>query len=169
MNKNILLFSICFMVLVCFTQFVGWNPKSHAPSPKNKKTDAKAERRTDLSKLHDELFSKQTKARLNAARQLGEVGDSSSIPLLIDALADTAGFRQIHMAEPGMGTVRYWANDSLKRLTKKDFEYDWEAPPSMRDAAILKWRRWYRAKQQSEKFLTEPKRTGNRDEKRSIG
>jgi hypothetical protein len=93
--------------------------------------------------LHRALISSQTYLRASAARLLGEAGDASSVPHLIDALSDQSVHVGANYREPGMATTRYWANESLKKLTKKDFGFVWNAPESERQAAIKRWRDWH--------------------------
>jgi hypothetical protein len=68
-------------------------------------------------------------------------GDSlaSSIPSLLDALADENGWLRLHTA--------LW----LKSYSGKDFGYDASAPPAKREKAIAKWRAWQKRKEKKEK------------------
>ena len=38
------------------------------------------------------------------------------------------GDPQSRYTEPGMNTTRWWANESLKKLTRYDAGYRWDAP-----------------------------------------
>lgn len=93
--------------------------------------------------LHRALISGQTYLRASAARLLGEVGDASSVAHLIDALGDQSSHVGANYREPGMATTRYWANESLKKLTHQDFGFVWNAPEPDRQAAIRRWRDWH--------------------------
>jgi len=45
--------------------------------------------------------------------------------------------------EAGMATTRYWANESLKKLTEQDFGFIWNDPKEKRNQAIQQWINWY--------------------------
>jgi hypothetical protein len=45
--------------------------------------------------------------------------------------------------EAGMVTTRYWANDSRKKLTGRDFGFIWNDPKQKRDKAVKRWCKWY--------------------------
>ncbi len=94
--------------------------------------------------LQQALKSGQLTLRAYAARVLGEQGDETSIPFLIDTLTDQSFHVGASYLEPGMATTRYWANESLKKLSGEDFGFVWDAPQAERDQAIDRWRRWYR-------------------------
>lgn len=97
----------------------------------------------EIPKLYQALIGPQTALRAFAARELGKYGDVSSIPYLIDALADESMHVGADYSNPGMATTRYWANDSLVRLTGEDFRFVWNDPADKRNASIGKWRDWY--------------------------
>ncbi len=95
-----------------------------------------------LPKLYQALNGPQTTLRAYAARELGKYGDQSSVPYLIDALSDESIHEGAHYTQPGMETTRYLANESLKKLTSKDFGFVWNDPVEKRNDAIAKWRDW---------------------------
>lgn len=100
-------------------------------------------KKVDRDTLHRALISDQKSLRADAARLLGEVGDATSVPHLIDALSDQSHHVGADYSNPGMATTRYWANASLKKLTKQDFGFVWDAPEVERQAAIKRWQVWY--------------------------
>jgi hypothetical protein len=95
----------------------------------------------EINLLHQALNGPQTALRADAARILGEQGNETSIPYLIDALSDESMHVGAKYPEAGMVTTRYWANESLKKLTKEDFGFIWNDPERIH--AIIKWRKWY--------------------------
>lgn len=99
--------------------------------------------------LHRALVSCQSTLRVYAAKALGENGDITSLPYLIDALSDETLMIGALVAEPGMATVRYWADVSLKKLTGKDFGYKWDDLFAKRHEAVKKWASWYRQEHRS--------------------
>lgn len=98
---------------------------------------------TDLSLVYQSLVGPQTALRAEAARYLGSHGDEASVPHLIDALRDQTCHVGAKYPSAGMATTRFWANDSLKRLTGEDFGFVWEDPIGERDQAVSRWRDWY--------------------------
>jgi len=99
-----------------------------------------------VSVLHQALKANQLTLRAYTARELESQGNESSIPYLIDALSDQSSHVGADYIDPGMATTRYWANESLKKLTKQDFHFVWNDPPEKRNQAILRWREWYMQK-----------------------
>jgi ankyrin repeat protein len=97
----------------------------------------------DLKLIYQSLIGPQTALRAYAARYLGTHGNGTSIPYLIDALADESMHVGAEYPEAGMATTRYWANDSLKKLTGKDFGFIWNDPKNKRDEAIKRWQQWW--------------------------
>jgi len=97
----------------------------------------------ELIKLYQAVEGPQAALRADAARELGKYGDKSSVPYLIDALSDESTHVGADYPEPGMDSTRYWANDSLKKLTGKDFGFVWDDPIEKRNRAITKWREWF--------------------------
>ena len=93
--------------------------------------------------LHQGLFAGQMTVRAHSALLLGDQGDRSSVPYLIDALSDQSMHVGVNYPEAGMATTRYWANESLKKLTKKAFGFIWNDPEAKRSKAIQQWREWY--------------------------
>lgn len=69
--------------------------------------------------------------RLAAARVLGDLGNTSAVPELIDALEDS---------EP---SVRETALLSLRRLTHREFGFDPSAREAERERRIREWRKWW--------------------------
>jgi hypothetical protein len=69
--------------------------------------------------------------RLATARVLGDLGNTSAVPGLIDALEDP---------EP---SVRETAVLSLRRLTKREFGFDPSAREADRERRIREWRKWW--------------------------
>jgi len=49
----------------------------------------------------------------------------------------------VHYSDMGMHTTRYWANDSLKKLTGLDVGFVWNDPIEKRNEAIQKWKSWW--------------------------
>lgn len=99
--------------------------------------------RIPIKLLHQGLFAGQTTVRAYSASLLGDHGGQSSVPYLIDALSDSSMHVGARYVKPGMHTTRYWANESLKKLTKKDFGFVWDDPEEKRKDAIQRWRAWY--------------------------
>ncbi len=97
----------------------------------------------ELNMLHQALNGHQTTLRAYAARTLGEQGNDTSIPYLIDALSDESMHVGATYPKSGMETTRYWANESLKKLTREDFGFVWNDSKDKRIETILKWREWY--------------------------
>ncbi len=97
----------------------------------------------ELNILYQALNGPQTTLRAYAARELGKYGDHTSVPYLIDALADESFHVGARYVTPGMETTRYWANESLKTLTDEDFGFVWDDPIEKRNEAISRWRDWY--------------------------
>jgi hypothetical protein len=97
----------------------------------------------DVDTLHRALVCGQTCLRVDAAQRLGEVGDATSISHLVDALRDESACVGDRTFKAGMETTRYWANESLKKLTKQDFGFRWDASKEHREAAIQRWRQWF--------------------------
>ena len=96
--------------------------------------------------LHRALISDQTALRADAAEALKTYGDISSVPFLIDALSDSTSYvggGHACFGKPGQNTTRYWANESLKHLTRQDFAFRWDATIPEREAAIKKWKQWF--------------------------
>ena len=104
----------------------------------------------DLPKLYQALNGPQTTLRAYAARELGNYGDTSSVPYLIDALSDESMHVGARYIEAGMATTRYWANDSLRKLTGKDFGFVWNDPVEKRNQAIDRWREWFQKEMKTE-------------------
>jgi HEAT repeat protein len=98
----------------------------------------------DLPTLYQALNGPQTTLRAYAARELGKYGDGSSVPYLIDSLSDDSFHVGARYASRGMETTRYWANESLKALTREDFGFVWDDPIEQRNQAIGRWCEWYR-------------------------
>lgn len=93
--------------------------------------------------LHQGLFAGQTTVRAYAASLLADHGNRSSVSYLIDALSDQTMYVGECYVEPGMNTTRYWANESLRKLTKIDFGFVWDDTEEKRNDAIQRWREWY--------------------------
>ncbi len=93
--------------------------------------------------LHQALKSSQLTLRAYAARELGDQGDETTIPYLIDALSDDSFHVGANYIESGMETTRYGANESLKKLTEEDFVFIWNDPTRKRIQAIFRWEKWY--------------------------
>ena len=93
--------------------------------------------------LHQALKASQLTLRAYAARELGNQGNETSIPYLIDALSDDSSHVGAKYIKAGMETTRYWANESLKKLTGEDFGFIWDDPKEKRIRAIFRWQEWY--------------------------
>lgn len=146
----------------CMTAFAGFTPLAPKATPLPEaevgilfgKID-KGEK-IDLAKLYQALNGPQTTLRAYAAHELGKYGDKTSVPYLIDALSDESIHEGARYTQPGMETTRYWANDSLKKLTGKEFGFIWNDPVEKRTQAITKWREWFQ-----KETKTEPKPDGD--------
>ncbi|MFH1693898.1 MAG: HEAT repeat domain-containing protein [Bacillota bacterium] len=99
--------------------------------------------KNDLQLLHQALQGPQYTLRALAATELGNQGNETSIPFLIDALSDDSMHVGATYIEPGMATTRYRANESLKKLTGEDFGFIWNDPKDKRKEAIEGWHKWY--------------------------
>ena len=105
----------------------------------------RADDNIDLGMVYQALVGPQTALRAEAATYLGTHGDETSIPHLIDALSD----QSMHVGgfiSGGPATTRYRANESLKKLTGRDFGFVWDDPIDKRSEAIIRWREWYSLK-----------------------
>ena len=100
--------------------------------------------RIAASLLHRALAGPQFTLRADAARLLGAMGDLSSVPYLIDSLSDESSHEGRDYPDAGMATTCYWANESLKKLTREDFGFAWNSPE--RKDSVARWKRWYRTK-----------------------
>ena len=89
------------------------------------------------------LNGPQLTLRALAATALGNHGPEA-IPYLIDALSDQSVHEGADYLDPGMATTRHRANEALKKLTKKDFNFSWNDPDSEREQAIGRWIQWYK-------------------------
>ncbi len=107
----------------------------------------------DLLLIYQSLIGPQTTLRADAARYLGTHGDSNSIPHLIDALSDDSSHVGDHYSDMGMHTTRYWANDSLKKLTGLDVGFVWNDPIEKRNKAIRKWKYWWEKNESTFKVI----------------
>jgi hypothetical protein len=97
----------------------------------------------ELALVYQALIGPQTALRADAARYLGIQGDETSILHLIDALADDSMHVGASYPKAGMATTRYWANESLMKVTGEDFGFVWNDPIGEREKAIGRWRVWY--------------------------
>jgi beta-lactamase regulating signal transducer with metallopeptidase domain len=97
----------------------------------------------DLNLIYQSLIGPQKTLRAFAARYLGTHGNINSVPYLIDALSDESVHVGIDYVDRGMNTTRYWANDSLKKLTGEDLGFIWDDPKEKRDEIIQKWQKWW--------------------------
>ncbi len=101
-------------------------------------------KKVDLNLVYQALIiGSNTYDRARAAQYLGTHGNKESIPYLIAALSDESTHVGGDYPDAGMATTRYWANDSLKKLTGKDFGFVWNDPIEKRNAAIRRWKLWY--------------------------
>lgn len=105
----------------------------------------------ELATLYRALQGPQSTLRAYAAIELGKYGNETSIPYLIDALADESVHDGADYDMAGKATTRYWANESLKTLSRQDFGFVWDDSIDKRNDAIKRWRDWY----QKEKSQTE--------------
>ena len=101
--------------------------------------------RIETDTLLRALISDQTTLRARAAHLLGATGDAAVVPALIGALFDESSHVGAKYHEADMHTTRWWANDSLKTLTKQDFDFRWDAPEAERETAINRWNQWLAA------------------------
>lgn len=121
-------------------------PGLRQPLPENEIAEAlvrlDAGQPIDATILCRALVSSHTTLRARAAQRLGEMNDRSVVQDLILALKDPSQHEGASYPKPGMNTTRWWANESLKKLTGHDTGYRWDAPPAERDHAIQKWVVW---------------------------
>jgi len=96
----------------------------------------------DATILCRALVSGNTTLRALAAQRLGEMDDLTAVQDLILALKDDSQHVGANYPKPGMDTTRWWANESLKKLTGHDVGYRWDAPLAEREQAIQKWTAW---------------------------
>ena len=96
----------------------------------------------DTTILCRALVSDHNTLRALAARRLGDMNDLTVVQDLIIALSDPSRHDGGNYPARGMDTTRWWANESLKKLTGHDPGYRWDAPMSERDLAIQKWVVW---------------------------
>lgn len=111
-------------------------------------------RRFEVAQLYQALYSSLPETRAVAARELGKLGDASSVPRLIDALSDPSGDDSSIMN--GLN-VRYQANESLYNLTGKDFGFVWNDSIEKRNEAIVRWRDWFTSRAPTFGDTTTPK------------
>jgi hypothetical protein len=154
MKKAIILVLVSSMM--AFADFTPLAPKA-APLPDDEvgvlfNKISKTEK-IELVKLYQALNGPQTTLRADAASKLGKCGDRSSVPYLIDALSDESMHVGARYLEAGLATTRYRANDSLKKLTGKDFGFVWNDPLEKRNQAITKWREWFQASGRLKEFV----------------
>ncbi|MCA9395222.1 MAG: HEAT repeat domain-containing protein [Candidatus Omnitrophica bacterium] len=147
MNKSVVIISaLLFLATPAAAQYPRLAP-SVKPLPQKlvpelfEKIETKEE--IPLLLLYQALVGPQTTLRAYAATALGEHGNRTSIAYLIDALADDSVHVGANYREAGMATTRYRANESLKKLTGKDFGFVWNDPAEQRQEAIARWREWY--------------------------
>jgi len=96
----------------------------------------------DTTILCRALVSDHNTLRALAAKRLGEMNDLTAVQDLIGALSDPSRHDGVSYPVRGMDTTRWWANESLKKLTGHDVGYRWDGPMSERDLAIQKWMAW---------------------------
>lgn len=60
--------------------------------------------------------------------QAAQTGDRSALPLLVDGLDSS---------DPA---IRFYSHDALRRLTGRDFHYDWQLDEPDRREAVRQWR-----------------------------
>ena len=146
MKKNLYL-SILFLLMAQVT-IAAPLAKSLAPLPEREYgrifNAHQAKEKVPIKLLHQGLFAGQTYVRAQSASLLGDYGNYTSVPYLIDALSDQSMHVGVNYIEAGMATTRYRANESLKKLTKKDFGFIWNDPEEKRNESIQKWIEWYR-------------------------
>jgi len=148
--------SIIVFIASCVTAFAAVEPIAPKVKPlPDAEVDVLFKRidkgeKIELPKLYQALNGPQTALRADAARELGKYGDKSSVPYLIDALSDESTHVGGRYPDAGMATTRYWANDSLKKLTGKDYGFVWNAPVEKRNEAIARWREWFQKEQKTE-------------------
>jgi hypothetical protein len=105
--------------------------------------DKNLDRDTLRETLYCALVANQGYLRAKAAQQLGEVGDATSIPYLIDALNDDVQHVGAKYPDGGMNRTCYWANESLKKITRQDFGFHWNDSKAERESASKRWRDWF--------------------------
>lgn len=93
-----------------------------------------------LDALHSTLKSKNKRGRLAAARALADAGDISSIPYLIDSLMAP---ERSEVATTAEQSTPYWANEALKRISRFDAGFVWNASEQSRAHAVVRWRAWF--------------------------
>ncbi len=77
------------------------------------------------------LSDKDIFIRMAAARVLGDLGAPAGVEPLIEALADSES------------AVREASLDALKRITKRNFEFDPQGPEAERAKRVKQWREWW--------------------------
>lgn len=146
MKEIILIFALTF---ICSSVLAYLDPIAPFVEPlPDEQIDAlfkkiESKEKIPVKTLHQALKSSQLTLRAYAARELGNQGDETSIPYLIDALSDDSAHVGAKYIHPGMTTTRYWANESLKKLTGEDFGFIWNDPKQKRIHAIFRWQEWY--------------------------
>lgn len=70
--------------------------------------------------------------RIEAIVQAGEQRDRGAVPHLVDRLTDSEA------------DVRFFAIESLERITGKTMGYEYYAPREQRRQAVERWRDWLR-------------------------
>jgi len=146
-KRSVLLFSLIFFLIMGITELFSTFHKIIPGKKQIEVTHSKdvTTSKRDLTKFHKGLGSPQPKTRYASVQALASTGDESSIPFLIDALADDTVFYGNGIYEnPGMYTVRYWANEALVKITGQDFHFKWDDSPPARDGIVLRWRNWAR-------------------------
>lgn len=147
--------TIALLCCLCFLAACHTRPAGPAPDRKTAIEPLPDERvqemfdrirkneKIELTLVYQALIGPQTALRADAARYLGDHGDETSIPHLINALGDESMHVGANYPQAGMATTRYWTNESLKKLTGKDFGFMWNDPKEKREGAIARWRAWY--------------------------
>ncbi len=85
--------------------------------------------------LYRRLQAEDPGVRMEAVLEAGRRGDPKAAAYLVDRLTD---------AET---EIRFAAIVALQKITGQTFDYEYYAPPSEREAAAERWRRWLRQRQ----------------------
>lgn len=144
MQTVVLIFGLAMLAGTSLAQFTAHKPLSEDEVGLTLQRLHKSER-VECGILLRALVSSQTYLRARAAHKLEECDDEAVVPALIVALSDESFHEGVDYPKAGMMTTRWWANESLKKLTRQDFGFRWDAPRPEREAAIILWKEWLAA------------------------
>lgn len=99
-----------------------------------------------LKLLYTALEGDQLTLRAYAASYLGEFQVREAVPQLVKAMKDESCHIGAKYKDSGMACTRYRAFLSLKRITKKNFPFSWNASQKIRNKEVAKWENWVNSK-----------------------